>query len=159
MRVGIGFDAHRFTVGRPLVLGGVEIPHKYGLEGYSDADVLLHALMDALLGAASFGDIGQHFPVGDERFKDISSLVLLEEVNRILSDAGYQILNIDAMVVLEEPRLSPFREAMRERIADVLGLDVEQVSIKATTTEGMGFAGRGEGVAAQAIALLKEPGE
>jgi 2-C-methyl-D-erythritol 2,4-cyclodiphosphate synthase len=159
MRVGFGFDAHRFTTGRSLFLGGIQIPYKYGLEGYSDADVVLHALIDSLLGAACLGDIGQHFPPGDSRFKDISSVILLEEVVKIISDAGYEVVNVDVVALLEEPRLSPYLDTMRERIADVLGVDVERVSIKATTTEGMGFTGRGEGIAAQAVALLKSEGE
>lgn len=156
MRVGIGFDAHRFATGRSLFLGGIQIPYEYGLEGNSDADVVLHALIDSLLGAACLGDIGQHFPPGDPRFKDISSVILLEEVVRILSDAYYEVGNVDIVVILEEPRLRPYLDTMRERIADVLSVDIECVSIKATTTEGMGFTGRGEGIAAQAVALIKE---
>ncbi|HAW60049.1 MAG TPA: 2-C-methyl-D-erythritol 2,4-cyclodiphosphate synthase [Actinobacteria bacterium] len=156
MRVGIGFDAHRFTPGRPLVLGGVTIPYPLGLAGHSDADVILHALIDALLGAAAAGDIGRYFPPGEERYKGISSLKLLEKTKAILDERGYRVVNVDAVVVLEEPWLSNYRDEMREKIATVLSMDIEEVSIKAKTTEGLGFTGRKEGIAAYSVALLEK---
>ncbi|MDI6891426.1 MAG: 2-C-methyl-D-erythritol 2,4-cyclodiphosphate synthase [Actinomycetota bacterium] len=156
MRVGIGFDAHRFAPGRPLVLGGVTIPYPLGLAGHSDADVILHALIDALLGAAAAGDIGQYFPPGEERYKGISSLKLLEKTKAILDERGYRVVNADAVVVLEEPWLSDYRDEMREKIATVLSMDVEGVSIKAKTTEGLGFTGRKEGIAAYSVVLLEK---
>lgn len=155
MRAGIGFDAHRFSRGRPLVLGGLRIPYPAGLEGWSDGDVLIHAVADALLGALAAGDIGQHFPPGDPRFKDISSLTLLEQVVKMLDDKGYQVVNVDTMLILEAPKIESYRDKMSEVIAKALKVDKNQVSIKATTTEQLGFTGRGEGVAAQAIALIK----
>jgi 2-C-methyl-D-erythritol 2,4-cyclodiphosphate synthase len=158
MRVGIGFDAHRFGKGRPLILGGLEIPFHLGLEGHSDADVVIHAVMDAILGAVAAGDIGEHFPDNDDRYRDISSLVLLSEVAGLVEQQGFQIGNIDVAVVLEKPRLSPYREQMQKRIAQALNLEVKKIGIKATTTEGMGFAGRGEGIAAYAVALVEETG-
>jgi len=156
VRVGIGFDAHRFTPGRPLVLGGVTIPYPLGLAGHSDADVILHALIDALLGAAAAGDIGRYFPPGEERYKGISSLKLLEKTKAILDERGYRVVNVDAVVVLEEPWLSNYRDEMREKIATVLSMDIEEVSIKAKTTEGLGFTGRKEGIAAYSVALLEK---
>lgn len=156
MRVGIGFDAHRFTFGRPLVLGGVEIPFTAGLEGYSDADVVIHAIIDALLGSISAGDIGKFFPDTDEQYRDVSSLVLLSEVRDVLASSNYKILNIDVVVILEEPKLNIYREEMQNKIAAVLNIKSEQVSIKATTTEGLGFVGRKEGIVAQAVALVEE---
>lgn len=155
MRVGFGFDAHRFVRGRPLILGGVEIPFSMGLEGFSDADVLVHAIADALLGAISAGDLGEHFPAGDPRYKNISSLVLLKKVNEVLSREGYEILNLDTVLILQEPKVEKYREEMKEKIAQTVGLSKERVSIKATTTEGLGFAGRGEGIGAQAVALVQ----
>ncbi len=154
-RIGIGYDAHPFSQGpRPLVLGGVAIPFPVGLEGYSDADVLTHALMDALLGAAGLPDIGTHFPEGDPAFKDADSLKLLERVCALLDEGGYRVVNVDCILVLEEPRVAPYREQMRIKLAQTLQLETERVNVKATTTEGMGFTGREEGIAAQAIALL-----
>ncbi len=154
IRAGIGYDVHRLEAGRPLIIGGVTIPWKRGLEGYSDADVLLHAVMDALLGAAGLGDIGRHFPPGDPRFKGISSLLLLEQVAALLQENGYSVANIDSTVIAQAPRLAPHLPAMRLNIARVLGLMEDDVSVKATTTEHLGFTGREEGIAACAIALV-----
>jgi 2-C-methyl-D-erythritol 4-phosphate cytidylyltransferase/2-C-methyl-D-erythritol 2,4-cyclodiphosphate synthase len=153
-RVGIGYDAHRFASGRRLVLGGVEIAYDRGLEGHSDADVLLHAIADAVLGAASLGDIGQHFPPSDERFRDADSQHLLREVARLAREAGWVSVNIDATLLAEAPRIGPHVPLMRERIASCLGLSPGAVSVKATTNEGMGAIGRGEGIAALATATL-----
>lgn len=155
MRVGFGFDAHRFVRGRPLILGGVEIPFSMGLEGFSDADVLVHAIADALLGAISIGDLGEHFPPGDPRYKNISSLILLQKVNELLAREGYEIINLDTVLILQEPKVDRYREEMKEKIAQTIGLNKERVSIKATTTDGLGFAGRGEGIGAQAVALVQ----
>ena len=155
MRVGIGFDVHPLVEGRALILGGVGIPHDKGLAGHSDADVLVHAVMDALLGAADLGDIGAHFPPSDPTFKDISSMTLLQRVADLLSDRGLEVGNIDVVVAAERPMLSPFIPEMRRRVGDVLGIDSGRVTIKATTTEGLGFVGRGEGIAAQAVALVE----
>jgi 2-C-methyl-D-erythritol 2,4-cyclodiphosphate synthase len=151
---GIGFDCHRFAAGRRLVLGGVEIPHERGLEGHSDADALTHAVIDALLGAAGLGDIGEHFPDTDERWRDADSLALLETVLTSVTTAGFAVENVDCTVVLEAPRLAPHRQEIRERLARALNLPVTRVSVKATTGEGMGFVGRGEGVAALAVASV-----
>ena len=154
MRIGQGYDVHRLVEGRKLILGGVEIPYEQGLLGHSDADVLLHAVMDALLGAAALGDIGQHFPDSDERYKGISSVELLKEVGKILQENGYLIENIDSTVIAQRPKLLPYRPQMAKNIADALGIEPDQVSVKATTEEGLGFTGAGEGISAQAIALL-----
>ena len=154
MRIGQGYDVHRLVEGRKLMIGGVDIPYEKGLLGHSDADVLLHAVMDALLGAAALGDIGQHFPDSDERYKGISSIALLKEVGKILQENGYMIENIDSTVIAQRPKLLPYRPQMAENIAAVLGIEKEQVSVKATTEEGLGFTGTGEGISAQAIALL-----
>jgi 2-C-methyl-D-erythritol 2,4-cyclodiphosphate synthase len=151
---GIGYDCHRFAPGRQLVLGGVVIPHERGLEGHSDADVLTHAVIDALLGAAGLGDIGEHFPDTDERFRDADSLELLETVLTSVIAAGFEVENVDGTVIMEAPRLGPHRQAIRERLALALNLPVGRVNVKATTGEGMGFVGRGEGVAALAVASL-----
>jgi 2-C-methyl-D-erythritol 2,4-cyclodiphosphate synthase len=151
---GIGYDCHRFATGRRLVLGGVEIPHERGLEGHSDADVLIHAVIDALLGAAGLGDIGEHFPDTDERFRDADSFELLETVLTSVIAAGFEVENVDSTVIMEAPRLGPHRQAIRERLALALNLPVGRVNVKATTGEGMGFVGRGEGVAALAVASL-----
>jgi len=156
MRVGIGYDVHKLEHGRRLILGGVEIRYERGLAGHSDADVLLHAIIDALLGAAALGDIGVHFPPGDPRYKDAASLGLLAEVQRLLAAHGYRVGNLDTTVVAQEPRLAPFVADMRCRIAATLQIDLNNVSVKATTTEGLGFAGRGEGIAAYAVASLVE---
>ena len=154
MRIGQGYDVHRLVEGRTLIIGGVDIPYEKGLLGHSDADVLLHAVMDALLGAAALGDIGQHFPDSDERYKGISSMALLKEVGKILQENGYMIENIDSTVIAQRPKLLPYRPQMAENIAAALGIEKEQVSVKATTEEGLGFTGTGEGISAQAIALL-----
>jgi 2-C-methyl-D-erythritol 2,4-cyclodiphosphate synthase len=155
MRAGIGFDSHRLEPGRRLILGGVEIEEsEVGLAGHSDADVLTHAVIDALLGAAGLGDIGEHFPDTDERWRDADSIELLRTVAGMLSDAGYTPVNIDATVACEAPKLSPFRDEMRARLGDAIGLEPGAVNVKFTTGEGMGFVGRGEGIAALAIATL-----
>jgi 2-C-methyl-D-erythritol 2,4-cyclodiphosphate synthase len=157
MRIGFGYDVHRLVTDRQLVLGGVVIPFEKGLLGHSDADVLLHAIMDALLGGAAMGDIGQHFPDTDPAYEGVNSLELLGQVGRMLGEKGYLIENIDATVIAQAPKISPFREQMRERIAEALGITVGQVSVKATTEEGLGFTGKGEGVAATAICMLTSP--
>ena len=156
LRIGHGYDVHRLSAGRPLMLGGVAIPYEKGLDGHSDADVLLHAIMDALLGAAALGDIGQHFPDADPAYKGISSMVLLRTVGCILQDAGYHVVNIDATVLAQAPKLAPYRVEMRRRIADALQIDFSRVSVKATTEEGLGFTGAGEGIAAHAVALIEK---
>ncbi|MHB1133051.1 MAG: 2-C-methyl-D-erythritol 2,4-cyclodiphosphate synthase [Chloroflexota bacterium] len=153
-RVGIGYDVHPLTAGRKLVLGGIEFEYALGLAGHSDADVLLHAVMDALLGAAGLGDIGQHFPPSDAEYRDISSLELLRRVRALLASSGWHIVNLDTTVVAEAPRLSPRLAEMRAAIASACGLEESLVSIKATTNEGLGFVGHGEGIAALAVALL-----
>lgn len=155
LRIGLGYDVHAFAEGRELVLGGVVIPHERGLLGHSDADVLVHAVMDAILGAIREGDIGKHFPDTDPAYSGISSIELLRQVGVLAASSGYAVLDIDAVLVLEEPRIAPHRETMRRNIADALGLDVSSVGIKATTTEGLGFAGRREGVAAHAVVLAE----
>ena len=151
---GIGWDSHRLVAGRPLVLGGVTIPHERGLAGHSDADVLAHAVIDALLGAAARGDIGQHFPDTDERWRDADSMALLRAVVGLVAGDGLAVAHVDATVVMERPKLGPHKAAIRESLADALGIGVERVNVKATTGEGMGFVGRGEGVAALAVATL-----
>ncbi len=159
MRIGTGYDVHRLGPDRKLVMGGVEIPYELGLVGHSDADVLLHAVMDALLGAAALGDIGSHFPDSDERYKGISSLKLLENVGKLLEDEHWIIENIDAVIIAERPKMRPYIDDMRANIAKVLGLEISQVSVKATTEEGLGFTGRGEGIAAQSVCLLQSGSE
>lgn len=154
MRVGLGYDVHRLVPDRKLILGGVTIPYEKGLLGHSDADVLVHAIMDALLGAAALGDIGQHFPDHDPAYSGISSMLLLEKTGEILAEHGYTVGNIDATVIAQRPKLAPYREQMRDNIAAALKIDRNQVSVKATTEEGLGFTGSGEGISAQAIALL-----
>ena len=154
IRTGIGIDTHRFEAGRPLVLGGVDIPHETGLAGHSDADVLTHAIIDALLGAAGLGDIGQHFPDTDPRHAGADSIELLRTVVVFLEDNGFRVHNVDATVVMERPKLAPYRDAMRDGLARALGLESSSVNVKATTGEGMGFVGRGEGIAALAVATL-----
>jgi 2-C-methyl-D-erythritol 2,4-cyclodiphosphate synthase len=156
MRIGTGYDVHRFSGGRKLVVGGVEIPADEGLLGHSDADVLLHAICDSLLGAAGLGDIGQHFPDTLPKYKDISSLLLLAEVRRLLSEAGFLVNNIDATIVAERPRMSPHIPAMVANIAAAVSVDRTLVNVKATTTEGLGFTGRGEGMAAYAVCTIKK---
>lgn len=154
MRVGMGYDVHKLVEGRPLILGGVEIPHTMGLLGHSDADVLVHAIMDALLGAAALGDIGKHFPDTDPAYKGISSIKLLEYVRRLLEEQGYVVENIDATVIAQKPKLRPYIEQMEKTIADTLGIAKDQINIKATTEEGLGFTGSEEGISAQAVCML-----
>ncbi len=156
MRIGHGFDAHRFCADRPLYLGGIRIPHTEGLLGHSDADVLLHALMDAMLGAAALGDIGKLFPPSDVRYKDIRSTELLHVVYDKLKSEGYSLGNADITVIAEKPRLSPYIDSMRDAVANVLDVDPGTISIKATTTEKMGFTGRGEGIAAEAVCIINK---
>ena len=156
IRIGHGYDVHRLVEGRKLILGGVDIPHETGLLGHSDADVLLHAIADALLGAAALGDIGRRFPDSDAKYKDVNSLLLLKEVGKMLATMGCAINNIDATVIAQEPKISPFIDEMRRNIADTLGLSTGAVSIKATTEEGLGFTGKKEGIAAIAVALIDE---
>jgi len=155
MRVGFGYDVHALAEGRDLVLGGVHIPHTSGLLGHSDADVLIHAIMDALLGAAAFGDIGNHFPDTDPKYKGADSIILLKEVAKIITDAGFKIENIDSTIVAQAPKVAPFIDRMRNNIATALGIELSLVSVKATTTEHLGFEGRKEGISAFAAVLLK----
>jgi 2-C-methyl-D-erythritol 2,4-cyclodiphosphate synthase len=155
MRIGIGYDVHPFTVGSKLVLGGTEIPFSRGLEGWSDADALTHAVMDALLGAASLGDIGQHFPSGEPEYANISSLILLDKVVEKLEDEGWRVVNIDATVVAEKPRLREYIDDMRHALSHVLGIDIDKVSVKASSNNGLGFIGNGEGIAAYAVAMIE----
>jgi len=154
MRIGIGYDVHRFASGRLLILGGVSIPFALGLEGHSDADVLVHAVMDAMLGALALEDIGRHFPDTDRRYKGASSMKLLAHVGELCRQQGYIVGNTDAVIIAEQPKLAPYTGQMRANVAEILGISVEKVGIKATTTEGLGFCGRGEGIAAQAVVLL-----
>ena len=156
MRVGMGYDVHKLVEGRDLIIGGVKIPHTLGLLGHSDADVLLHAIMDALLGAAALGDIGKHFPDTDPVYKGISSILLLEHVTKLLREHHYEIGNIDATIIAQRPKMAPHIEQMRKNVAEALHIEVDQVNIKATTEEGLGFTGIGEGIASQAICLLIE---
>ena len=155
LRIGHGYDVHRLKTGRALILGGVPIPYDLGLDGHSDADVLTHAIMDALLGAAAAGDIGKLFPDNDEAFCGISSLELLRRVKLHLAEKNYKIVNVDATIVAQAPKLSPYRETMRENLAKVMGVDVDQVSVKATTEEHLGFTGKVEGIAAHAVCLIE----
>jgi len=155
IRIGTGYDVHPLVPGRRLVLGGVNIPFDKGLDGWSDADVLTHAIIDALLGATALGDIGNHFPPGEPQYKDISSLILLEKVNDELVKNGWQIANIDATIVAEEPRLSDFIDQIREQLSQTLSITISQVSVKTSTSERLGFTGRGEGIAAHAVALVE----
>ncbi|MGE5606904.1 MAG: 2-C-methyl-D-erythritol 2,4-cyclodiphosphate synthase [Bacteroidota bacterium] len=155
MRIGQGFDVHRLVSGRKLVLGGVEVPYEMGLLGHSDADVLIHAVMDALLGAIGAGDIGVHFPDNDPSFKDIDSMVLLERVLTLVNEHGFRIGNIDGTIIAQRPKLAGYIPQMRQRIAELAGVDVSRINIKATTTESLGFTGRGEGIGAMAIALVE----
>lgn len=156
MRIGMGYDVHRLTENRKLILGGVEIPYEKGLLGHSDADVLLHAIMDALLGAAALGDIGKHFPDSDPAYKGISSILLLERVGRLLEKEGMEIGNIDATVIAQRPKLAPYIMNMRENIAKALNIDIQQINVKATTEEGLGFTGEGLGIASNAICLVEK---
>ena len=154
MRIGIGYDSHRFAAGRKLVLAGVDIPHEQGLTGHSDADVIAHAVTDALLGAAALGDIGTHFPPSDPQWKDADSLQLLQQAYHLLEELNYQAVNIDITIILEQPKLLPYIGRMRATLAKALGISEQHVSIKAKTNEGMGWIGRSEGVAAMAVALI-----
>lgn len=159
MRIGTGYDVHRLAEGRKLVIGGVEIPYAKGLQGHSDADVLLHAVMDALLGAAALGDIGQHFPDTEPAYEGISSLELLRRVGGLLEEQCFLIENIDATIIAQAPRMRPYIDRMRENMAEALGIEMEQVNVKATTEEGLGFTGAGEGISAQAVCMLNSPRE
>ncbi len=155
-RIGIGYDVHRLEEGRKLIIGGVEIPHEKGLLGHSDADVLIHAVMDAILGALGAGDIGRHFPDNDAAFKDIDSRILLRRVSALMEERAYRIGNLDAVIIAQAPKMLPHIEAMKKNIAEDLGTDSERLNIKATTTERLGFEGRGEGIAAQVAVLLSK---
>ncbi|MFI3237996.1 MAG: 2-C-methyl-D-erythritol 2,4-cyclodiphosphate synthase [Lachnospiraceae bacterium] len=157
MRIGMGYDVHRLVTDRALIIGGVEIPHELGLLGHSDADVLLHAIMDALLGAAALGDIGKHFPDTDEAYKGASSMLLLRRVGELLEEACFFVENIDATIIAQAPKMRPYIDLMRENIAKELGIDISQINVKATTEEGLGFTGEGKGISAQAICMLTTP--
>ena len=157
MRIGMGYDVHKLVEGRKLIMGGVEIPYEKGLLGHSDADVLLHAIMDALLGAAALGDIGKHFPDTDPAYKGISSIKLLEHVGALLEENLFLIENIDATIIAQAPKMRPHIDSMRKNIADALGISIDQVNVKATTEEGLGFTGSGEGISSQAICMLTSP--
>jgi 2-C-methyl-D-erythritol 2,4-cyclodiphosphate synthase len=157
MRIGMGYDVHRLVEDRKLIIGGVEIPYEKGLLGHSDADVLLHAIMDALLGAAALGDIGKHFPDTDPAYKGADSLMLLGKVGELLERGGFLIENIDATIIAQAPKMRPYIDTMRDKIAGALGIDVRQVNVKATTEEGLGFTGNGEGISSQAICMLTSP--
>ncbi len=154
MRIGMGYDVHKLVPERKLILGGVNIPYKLGLLGHSDADVLLHAIMDSLLGAAALGDIGKHFPDTDDRFKGISSIELLKEVGKLISEKGYKVGNIDATIIAQKPKMAPHIPLMRENIASALNINLEQINVKATTEEGLGFTGEEKGISSQSICLL-----
>jgi 2-C-methyl-D-erythritol 2,4-cyclodiphosphate synthase len=155
MRIGIGFDAHRLVSGRDLTLGGIKIPFNKGLEGYSDADVLTHAIMNAILGAAGLKDIGTQFPTGEPEYKDISSMILLEKVKVLAESGGFKVNNIDSIIVAEQPKIAPFTDDIRKNLCLVLNIKIEQLMIKATTTDGLGFTGNGEGIAAYAVVTLE----
>lgn len=154
IRIGVGYDVHRFAEGRPLMLGGIAIPHAHGLAGHSDADVLIHAIVDALLGAAALGDIGSHFPSSDPRWKDAPSSAFLTYTRDLLAEQGWQVGNIDAVIIAERPKMAPHIPAMRAELARQLAIDIGQVSVKATTTDGLGFTGRAEGIGCYAVALI-----
>lgn len=156
LRIGQGFDVHQLTEGRPLIIGGIEIPYEKGLLGHSDADVLLHTVADACLGAIAAGDIGKHFPDTDPEFKDADSAKLLQHVWQLVKDKGYALGNIDCTIIAQKPKMAPYIDQMRERIADLLEADISQVNVKATTTEQLGFTGRGEGIASQATVLIQK---
>lgn len=155
MRIGMGYDVHRLVEDRDLIIGGEKIEYEYGLLGHSDADVLLHAIMDALLGAAALGDIGTHFPDTDERYRGISSMRLLAYVDQLLEENGYSVGNIDATIIAQRPKMAPYIQKIRENIANTLGLELNQVNIKATTEEGLGFTGSGDGISAQSVCILE----
>lgn len=156
MRIGMGYDVHKLVPNRDLIIGGVNIPFELGLLGHSDADVLLHAIMDSILGAAALGDIGKHFPDTDDRFKGISSILLLENVGNLLKDYGYKIINIDATIIAQKPKMLPHIDKMRENVAKALNIELNQINIKATTEEGLGFTGKLEGISSQSICLIAE---
>lgn len=156
MKIGLGYDVHKLVSGRKLIIGGVDIPYEKGLEGHSDADVLVHAIADALLGAAKMGDIGKFFPDTDPKYKDANSLELLSLVAKMINTKGFRIEDIDSIIVAQEPKMAPYREQMQKNIAEALGMAASSVGIKATTTEALGFEGRGEGISAKAVALLME---
>jgi 2-C-methyl-D-erythritol 2,4-cyclodiphosphate synthase len=155
MRIGMGYDVHKLVEGRKLIMGGVDIPYEKGLLGHSDADVLLHAIMDSLLGAAALGDIGKHFPDTDDRYKGISSILLLKEVGVLLKEKNYEIENIDSTIIAQRPKMAPHIPAMVKNIADALELSIDKINVKATTEEGLGFTGSGEGISSESICLLK----
>ncbi|MBS4900194.1 MAG: 2-C-methyl-D-erythritol 2,4-cyclodiphosphate synthase [Clostridiales bacterium] len=154
MRVGMGYDVHKLVEGRPLIIGGVEIPYESGLLGHSDADVLLHAVTDSILGAAALGDIGKHFPDTDPAYKGADSLVLLKEAVRIVSEAGFRIVNIDSTIIAQRPKMRPYIDDMRANIARAAGIDISCINVKATTEEGLGFTGKGEGISSQSICMI-----
>lgn len=154
MRIGLGYDVHKLVSDRKLILGGVEIPYEYGLLGHSDADVLLHAIIDSLLGASALGDIGKHFPDTDPKYKGISSIALLKEVGKLLHENGYKISNIDSTIIAQKPKMAPHIPLMRKNIANALNIDIDQINVKATTEEGLGFTGEGLGISSQSICLL-----
>ena len=154
MRIGLGYDVHKLVSDRKLILCGVEIPYEYGLLGHSDADVLLHAIMDSLLGASALGDIGKHFPDTDPKYKGISSIALLKEVGKLLHENGYKISNIDSTIIAQKPKMAPHIPLMRKNIANALNIDIDQINVKATTEEGLGFTGEGLGISSQSICLL-----
>lgn len=159
MRIGIGYDVHKLVKGRNLIIGGIKIPHEFGLLGHSDADVLVHAIMDSMLGALALGDIGKHFPDSDMEYKDIDSCQLLKRVNELILNKGYKVSNIDSVVALETPKIGKYIDEMREKLSNILEIDMEQISIKATTTEGLGFVGTKEGASSHAVTLLKKIGD
>lgn len=156
LRIGNGYDVHILTEGRRLVLGGVEVPHTKGVLGHSDGDVLIHAVMDAMLGALALGDIGQHFPDTDMKYENIDSMILLKRVKELVAERGYKVINLDSIIVLQKPKIKPYIEAMRKRIAEVLEIDIEQVSVKATTEEKLGFTGDESGVKSYCVVLLEK---
>lgn len=156
MRVGIGYDVHKLVEGRKLILGGVDIPYEKGLLGHSDADVLLHAIKDAMLGAVALGDIGKHFPDTDERYRGVSSIKLLIEVNKRLREKEYKVNNIDSIIIAEKPKMAPYIEEIRQNISTALNVDIDCINVKATTTESLGFTGKGEGIAAQAVVSVEK---
>ncbi|WP_186428685.1 2-C-methyl-D-erythritol 2,4-cyclodiphosphate synthase [Clostridium sp. BSD9I1] len=156
MRVGIGYDVHKLISGRKLILGGVHIPYEKGLLGHSDADVLIHAIMDSILGACALGDIGKHFPDTKEEYKGIDSLKLLKEVSELIMGKNFKIVNIDSIIIAQSPKMAPYIETMKENISNILGIHENQINIKATTEEGLGFTGRKEGIAAQSICMIEE---
>ena len=156
IRIGNGYDVHKLVEGRKLVLGGIEIPHTKGVLGHSDGDVLIHAIMDAILGALALGDIGQHFPDNDMQYKNIDSTILLTRVKELIDEKGYQIINLDSIIVLQKPKVKPYIQSMRERISDILKIDIDQVSVKATTEEKLGFTGDESGVKSYCVVLLEK---